>query len=49
MTFAIMFGLLVLFDAFFLGVGLKHLREVTGPWTSDPHEYDDAWKLAHRA
>ena len=29
-----------LVDGFLLGTGLKHLREVTGPWSSDVHEYD---------
>jgi hypothetical protein len=49
MSFLILLGTTALLALFFLTEGLLHLREVIGPWTLDPHEYDDAWKAAHRA
>jgi len=48
MTFLILLGLAAMEALFFLIEGLLHLREVIGPWTVDVHEYDDAWKAAHR-
>jgi hypothetical protein len=48
MTFLILLGMTAMLAAFFLIEGLLHLREVIGPWTLDAHEYDDAWKAAHR-
>ncbi len=49
MAFLILMGSVLMLAAFFLTEGLLHLREVIGPWTLDKHEYDDAWKKAHRA
>lgn len=40
MTFFILFGLVFLLDGFFLREGLLHLKEVTGPWSLNTHEYD---------
>ena len=41
MTILILLAAAYLLDGFLLGTGLKHLREVTGPWSLDQHEYDD--------
>lgn len=48
MAYLILMGAVFLMALFFLGEGILHLREVTGPWTVDPHDYDDRWKKTHR-
>jgi hypothetical protein len=49
MTFLILLGATAMEAAFLLAKGLSHLKESIGPWTTDAHEYDDAWRLAHTA